>query len=407
MLATDPIAKGYLRQDGRKGLRNKVLVMFSVDCSSFVAQKIGAYFRDLGEDVDVVGSHACEDNQLNIRRLLAYSIHPNVGAVLIVGNGCEHTRLNKICEFARSNGRLSEWFYIQDLGGTIKSIEYGMRIVSDFLVELKKQNTVDFYLKDLCIGGECGGSDFASGLAGNPLVGSLFDDLVDTGATCIFEEMVEAIGLRDFLVNRGVDEKAKKDLGDTYDKTVHICKMSGQFSIAPGNMNGGLTTVEEKSMGAVVKGGTRQIQGVLKVAQQPPHAGLWMMDNLNDNAYDLSFIYGGDAYSMMDLITLGTHFNLLVTGRGHTVNNPIAPTVKITGNPKTYEKLKDDIDINAGKLLLGINSMEEMKKELLDYIICLCNGGKTLGEKLGHCEAEFVNGYQDPKKVIRPANCQA
>ncbi len=407
MLTNDPIARGYLRKDGRKGLRNKVLIMFTVDCSSFVAQKIGQYFRELGEDVDVVGSRACEDNQLNIRRMLAYSIHPNVGAVLFVGNGCEHTRIGKLCKFARENGRLAEWFYLQEVGGTVKGIEHGMRIVNGFLEELKKQETVDFYLKDLCLGGECGGSDFASGLAGNPLVGALFDELVDIGATCIFEEMVESIGLRDFLVNRGVDEKVKKDIGDTYDKTVHICKMSGQFSIAPGNMNGGLTTVEEKSMGAVAKGGTRQIQGILKVGQKPPHAGLWMMDNMNDNAYDVSFIFGGDAYSMMDLITLGTHFNLLVTGRGHTVNNPIAPTLKITGNPKTYEKLKDDIDINAGKLLLGVSTMEEMKKELLDYIIRLCNGGKTLGEKHGHCEAEFVNGYQDYRKVVRPANCLA
>lgn len=407
MLTADPIAKGYLRKDGRKGLRNKVLVMYTVDCSSFVAQKIGEYFQNLGEDVDVVGSRACEDNQLNIHRLLAYSMHPNVGAVLIVGNGCEFTRQDKLCEFARNNGRLAEWFYVQDVGGTVKSIEYGMRIVSDFLEKLRKQDMVDFYLKDLCLGGECGGSDFASGLAGNPLVGALFDDLVDIGATCIFEEMVEAIGLRDFLVGRGVDEAAKREIGNTYDKTIHICKLSGQFSIAPGNMNGGLTTVEEKSMGATAKGGSQPIQGILKVAQRPPRAGLWMMDNLNDNAYDNSFIYGGDAYSMMDLITLGTHFNLLVTGRGHTVSNPIAPTLKITGNPKTYEKLKDDIDINAGKLLLGESTMEEMEKELLDYIIHLCNGGKTLGEKHGHREAEFVNGYQDSRRVVRPANCLA
>ena len=119
MLTNDPIARGYLRKDGRKGLRNKVLVMFTVDCSSFVAQKIGQHFRELGEDVDVVGSRACEDNQLNIRRMLAYSIHPNVGAVVIVGNGCEHTRIGKLCEFARENGRLAEWFYLQEVGGTV------------------------------------------------------------------------------------------------------------------------------------------------------------------------------------------------------------------------------------------------------------------------------------------------
>jgi altronate hydrolase len=407
MFSTDAIGEGYLRQDGKKGIRNKTLVVFTVDCSAHVAFKIAEYFKTRGEDVDVLGSRACEDNQVNLRRLLSYSVHPNVGAALFVGNGCEFTLPDKLCEFAKKEGRLSDWFYLQTSGGTLKSIQKGISIVSGFLKELKKNRKAPLYLRDLVFGGECGGSDFASGLAGNPLVGRFFDNIIDLGGTCIFEEVVEAIGLREYLADRAVNGQVRKDIEDTYDKTVHLCKLTGQFSIAPGNMKGGLTTVEEKSMGATVKGGTRPISGVLKIAQRPKKPGLYIMDNLNDGHYDCGFINGGDAYSMMDLITLGTHINFLVTGRGHTVGNPITPCVKITGNPRTYENMSDDIDINAGRILLGENSLDEMARELLDYVITVCNGAQCKAEKLGHQESEFVNGLQDPSHVIRPKDCIA
>lgn len=407
MFPADTIGDGYLRQDGKKGIRNKTLVVFTVDCSAHVAFKIAEYFKTRGEDVDVLGSRACEDNQVNLRRLLSYSVHPNVGAVLFVGNGCEFTLPEKLCEFAKKEGRLSDWFYLQTSGGTLKSIQKGIGIVSGFLAELRKTQKAPVYLKDLVFGGECGGSDFASGLAGNPLVGRFFDNIIDLGGTCIFEEIVEAIGLKEYLAGRAVNDQVRKDIEDTYDKTVHLCKLTGQFSIAPGNMKGGLTTVEEKSMGATVKGGTKPISGVLKIAQRPQKPGLYIMDNLNDGHYDCGFINGGDAYSMMDLITLGTHINFLVTGRGHTVGNPITPCIKITGNPRTYENMIDDIDINAGKILGGENSLDEMVQELLDYVIAICNGTRCKAEKLGHQESEFVNGLQDPSRVIRPRDCIA
>jgi altronate hydrolase len=404
---TGAIGEGYLRQDGKKGIRNKVLVIFTVDCSAHVAFKIAEHFKARGEDVDVLGSRSCGDNQVNIRRLLSYSVHPNVGATLFVGNGCEFTLPDKLCEFARKEGRLSDWFYLQTSGGTLKSTQKGIGIVSGFLAELKKTQKTPVYLKDLVFGGECGGSDFASGLAGNPLVGRFFDNIIDLGGTCVFEEMAEAIGLREYLAGRAVNEQVRKDIENTYDKTVHLCKQTGQFSIAPGNMKGGLTTVEEKSMGATVKSGTRLISGVLKIAQRPKKPGLYIMDNLNDELYDCSFINSADAYSLMDLIALGTHINFLVTGRGHTIGNPITPCVKITGNPRTYENMSDDIDINAGRVLLGENSLDEMTQELLDYVIAICNGARCKAEKLGHQESEFVLSLQDPSRVIRPKGCIA
>jgi altronate hydrolase len=254
----------------------------------------------------------------------------------------------------------------------------------------------------LCFGGKCGGSDFASGLAGNVIVGRFFDHIIDLGGTCVFEEMVEAIGLKDYLAERAINEKVKQDIIDTYDKTVYICKKGGQFAISPGNFDGGLTTIEEKSMGATVKSGTRPISGVLKIAQRPKNPGLYILDVLNDAHYDVNFITGGDAYTMMDLISVGTHINFLVTGRGHTIGNPISPCIKITGNPRTYERMSDDIDINGGEVLAGKKTQDEKTEELLSYVIDVSQGRRTKAEILGHQEGEFVNALQNPCKVVWP-----
>ncbi|GHT63171.1 hydrolase [Spirochaetia bacterium] len=408
MFSVNSIGRGYLRSDGKKGIRNKVLVVYTVDCSFHVAQKIADYFFEQGEDVEVVGNRSCFDNQLNIRRLLSFLVHPNVGAALIIGNGCEYTQPARLCAFAREEGgRDAEWFNVQEAGGTTKAIEHGKKTISLLLEKLKKIEMVPLYISDLFFGAECGGSDFASGLAGNHLVGDFFDQVIDSGGTCVFEEIAEAVGLGDWLVERGANEKAKQEIRDTYDKMVYRCKLSGQYSISPGNFDGGLTTIEEKSMGAVVKSGSRQIQGVLKVAQRPRKKGLWLMDAGQDGDFSSGFYGGGDAQGILDMVTLGTHFNFLVTGRGHTVGTPIAPTIKITGNPKTYAAMSGDIDINAGKLLTGASSDEEMVQELFDYIAGLCKGKKVLAEQLGHHEGEIFGGYQVPDRVVRPEGCPA
>ena len=405
MFTNEKIGYGFPRKDGKIGIRNKVLIIFTVDCSSYVAQKISEHFRQLGENVDVVGTRPCLDNQVNIRRLLSFSVHPNVGATLVVGHGCEFTQPDRIVEYAKENGRISEYIYTQESGGTIGSISKGIKIVSRMLESIKNGPRYPLYLKDLIFGAKCGGSDFTSGLAGNPLVGNFFDKIIDLGGTCVFEEMTEAIGLKKYLTERAANKKAAREIIDTYDKSVLICKKSGQYAISPGNMRGGLSTIEEKSMGAVIKSGTQPIQGVLKIAQRPPKSGLWLLDRLQDEHFTTSHITGGDANSMMDLITLGTHFCFLVTGRGHIICNPIAPTIKITGNSNTFNKMIDDIDINAGQLLTGEKNLSELTKDLLNYVILLCNGKQSKGEKLGHREAEFFPNYQFPNKVVRPEQC--
>ena len=390
----EPICQGYLRPDGKKGIRNKVLVIYTVDCSWHVAVKTSEYFMDNGHDVDVVGQHSCYHHQDRVRALLSFCIHPNVGAVLVIGAGCENTRPEDICAFARKHGRIAEYFFLQEVGGTEKGLAKAKEIVYSMIDRLEKETPrVPMYIDELVISGKCGGSDFTSGLAGNPLVGSLFDRLVDAGATCMFAEVNEALGLKEPFIERGVSEQAKKEIAEVFDKAEISCKMVNHFFIGRGNVEGGLTSIEEKSLSSSSKSGTRPIQGVLKVSQQPPRKGLWIFDETPDEFFRYKLPNesnkGGDCAVIMLMNTAGCQVNLLITGRGHCCGTGISPTIKITGNPRTYAKMSDDIDINAGQLLTGEKTMKEMTDELLECIIDVCRGKAANADRLGHRENEM------------------
>ena len=255
------------------------------------------------------------------------------------------------------------------------------------------------YIQDLVIGGECGGSDFTSGLAGNALIGSVFDYVADHGGTAVFEELSEGIGLKDYLVSRGIDDKVKQDIANAYDKTVDFCSAYGQFSIAPGNMDGGLTTIEEKSMGAMVKSGRRPIQSVLKIAQSPTRKGVHLLDVIPDEKLEPAHFIAADPSDMLDLIAAGCHIVFLVTGRGHVVGTPVSPVVKVTGNPRTYNRMQDDIDFCAAGLLDGTESMSDMTERMLKKLRSICCGRLTNAEKMGHREGILYFNYQDPVNV--------
>ncbi len=273
---------GWPRSDGRKGIRNLVLVIYTVECASHVAHAIAQG----EEDVHVIGFPGCYDNQYAVRLMLALGRHPNVGAVLAVGLGCEYTRPDKIADVVRhSTSRPADSFYIQNQGGTRNSIETGKSIVRKMRQDIGAIAKVPMTLADLTIGCECGGSDGTSGLAGNPLVGTFFDRLVDAGGTAIFEEVVEMIGLKPIMLSRAANETARDQIDHAYEKAVRYCQAVRQFSVSPGNFAGGLTTIEEKSMGAFAKSGTRPIQGIIKVSQSPPTPGLWLMDSVPDDHF--------------------------------------------------------------------------------------------------------------------------
>jgi altronate hydrolase len=250
--------------------------------------------------------------------------------------------------------------------------------------------------EDLTVGCECGGSDGTSGLVGNPAVGRFFDWLVDRGGTAIFEETVEMIGLRDVLLSRSANPAARQALEKTYDKAERYCRSVRQYSISPGNFAGGLTTIEEKSLGAFAKSGTRPIQGVLRVAERPPHAGLWLLDSVPDETFmQFGYTNPNDTEGIMDLISAGSQIVLFVTGRGSVIGSPIAPLIKITGNTKTFNKMRDDIDFNAGTVLDGTDTLDQAALSLSQLVRRVAEGERSKPEALGHREYFVMYKHQD------------
>lgn len=391
----------FLRQDGRKGIRNRVLVIYTVECSAFVAQEIARRSGNL--DVECVGFEGCTDNEYAVRMLISLIRHPNVGAVLAVGLGCEYIQPEWLANIAKEEGKPADWFYIQQSGGTVSSIQKGLDSVKTMLVQLEQTPRVPMSFSELVIGGECGGSDYTSGLAGNVVVGNFFDKLVDAGGTAIFEEIVEAIGLGHLLSERAVDEKAREDIECTYEKALQYCKSVRQYSVSPGNFAGGLSTIEEKSMGAVIKSGSRPIQGVLKVSQKAEKPGLWLLDSTPDPHWmQFGITNPNDNEGLMDLISCGCHITFLVTGRGTVVGSAVAPVIKITGNSATYEKMIDDMDFDAGKVLDGRTTQPALAQELVDMVCEVASGKLTKSEALGHKEYFIPYKFQE-KEVVRRA----
>lgn len=394
---------GYQRKDGRLGIRNRVLVIYTVKCAEFVAQKIVERADHL--DVELIGFPGCTDNQYAVNMLISMIRHPNIGAVLAVGLGCEYIQPEWLADIATKEGKLSHWMFIQKEGGTQTTIEKGLAWVEWARKQLQDTPRVEMRLKDLVIGAECGGSDYTSGLAGNAVVGRFYDKLVDLGGTAIFEEIVEAIGLRDMLVKRGETEEVRQQLSYTYDKMLDYCKSVRQYSISPGNFAGGLSTIEEKSMGALVKSGSRPIQGVTKVAVPPTKPGLWLLDSTPDPYWmQFGITNPNDNEGLMDLISCGAHIVFLVTGRGSVVGSAVSPCIKITGNHATFERMAEDMEFDASPILSGEKSRDAMAEELALHVAEIASGVLSKSEAMGHKEFYIPYKYQD--KNIPPKACE-
>lgn len=399
----DAVWQGYLRADGRKGIRNTILVVYTVECASHVAHAIGQ-----GEpDVHVIGFPGCYDNQYAIRMILALGRHPNIGAVLAVGLGCEYTQPAKIAQSVRDSGRPATSFFIQEKGGTASSIALGKQTIAQLRAEMQKQvQLVPMSWSDLVVGSECGGSDGTSGLAGNPVVGAFFDLLVDRGGIAIFEEIVEMIGLRPILEARAATPQAADQLCSTYDKADRYCREVRQYSVAPGNFAGGLTTIEEKSMGAFAKSGSRPIQGVIRVAERPPHSGLWLLDSVPDQHFmQFGYTNPNDTEGIMDLVCAGAQIILFVTGRGSVIGSAVSPLVKVTGNAITYRRMTGDMDFNAGRILTGETTLPAAAEELAALVRAVASGQQTKPEALGHREYFLMYKHQDTPTL--EAGCHA
>lgn len=394
--------QGYARKNGSKGIRNRILVIYTVKCSEFVAQQIARQADH--PDVEVLGFDGCTDNQYAVNLLISLIRHPNVGGVLAVGLGCEYVQPEWLSRIAAEEGKEADWMFIQEEGGTLPAVEKGVASVRKMLEHLKDTPRVEMGFSDLIIGAECGGSDYTSGLAGNVVVGRFYDKLVDVGGTAIFEEIVEAIGLVDLLCGRAADEKARQELQYTYDKALDYCKSVRQYSVSPGNFAGGLSTIEEKSMGAVVKSGSRPIQGVIKVAAPAKKPGLWLLDSTPDPYWmQFGITNPNDNEGLMDLISCNAHIVFLVTGRGNVVGSAVSPCIKITGNHKTYKKMEADMDFDASPVLEGKCSQDELAMELARMVADVAGGAPSKSEALGHKEYFVPYKYQEKQVGVKRA----
>ena len=382
--------QGYLRSDGRKGIRNCVVVAYLVECAHHVAREIAQHFK--GQPVHLIGFGGCYPNAYADRMMNRLCTHPNVGAVLLLSLGCESFNRHKLAESIAASGRPVDTIVIQQTGGTKKSIDAGVVWIQAALRQIAGVPRVAMNVSDLTIGTVCGGSDATSGISANPAVGRAFDLLVRHGAATIFEETGEMIGLGDVMCSRAVTPELGHELKMSVDKAAHYYRQMGHASFAPGNAEGGLTTIEEKSIGAYCKSGDSVISGLIKPGDIPRKGGLYLLDVVPDGEPRFGFPNINDNAEIAELIACGSHMILFTTGRGSVVGSAISPVIKVCANPETYDRMRDDMDVNAGKILRLEASVDEVGEEIYNRVLDVASGVPSCSESLGH--QEFVLTYK-------------
>jgi len=382
--------KGFLRADGKKGIRNVLLVCYLVECAKFVAEQIVKEAND--KDVQLIGFSGCFPNDYAFDVLKAVCTHANVGAVLLVSLGCESFEKSRLKDEILNSKREARLINIQENKGSQNSISLGKDWVLKNIKKLKAQTKVPMKIDELIVGTICGGSDGTSGMSGNPAVGVAFDKLVKNKAKCIFEETGELIGCEHFMASRTENKNLAKNLITCVEKAAKYYKVMGYGSFASGNASGGLSTQEEKSLGAYAKSGSSEISGIIKPAQSPKESGLYLLDVVPDGEILWGFPNINDNSEIIELISCGAHIVVFVTGRGSVVGSAISPILKVCANPKTYENLEGDMDVNAGLIIKGEKNINEVGDEIYEKILSLASGKLSKSEALGH--QEFVLGYK-------------
>ncbi|OGD55233.1 hypothetical protein A3K78_02495 [Candidatus Bathyarchaeota archaeon RBG_13_52_12] len=367
---------GYRRPDGGVGVRNHLLVLAPIDCSYEPAKKIAA---QVDGATAVTQYHGCGKDPVLVHNLVGTGLNPNVAAILVIGLGCEALTVDTVAEGIRPSGKPVETLIIQQEGGTLKTQEKAVRILQRWAQGVAQLKPEPFPLSQLTLAVECGGSDATSGLAANPAVGVACDKLIDEGGAVIFSEPQEMIGTQHILARRAVNKRVASDIYKLIDQDEERLKAIGVDSrwMSAGNIDGGLTTIEEKSLGAIRKGGTRPIQGVLQNNwdrfDRPDGPGLWLQDGT-----------GLDVPSVTHMVAAGAQIVCFTSGQGSTTGHAIAPVIKITGNPLTYQQMEDNMDINAGTILGGSESLNSVGQRIYESIIDTANGKKTKAEALGY-----------------------
>lgn len=371
---------GYRRPDGRVGVRNHVIILPSVACSVEVGNAIAKKIKGV---IAISHPHGCAqlpfDAEQTLRTLVGVGKNPNVAAVLVIGLGCEVIDAPTVARKIAESGKPVKSLVIQEMGGSPKTIKGGIRIVKEMLTFASSIKKEKVGLDSLILGVECGGSDACSGLSANPALGVTSDLFIKEGGTIILSETTESIGAEHILARRALNKKVREKILEIVKRTemraLSLGLDIGKANPAPGNYEGGITTLEEKSLGCVMKGGSGKIMEVLEYAETPTRKGLVLMDTP-----------GHDAESVTGLIAGGTQVIAFTTGRGNPMGSAIAPVIKIATNSYLYSRMKDNMDLNAGEVITGKKSVEEMGEKIFSEVIRVASGKLTKSETLGHRE---------------------
>ncbi|MFY8328335.1 UxaA family hydrolase [Pseudoalteromonas sp. ZZD1] len=382
--------KGYLRKDGRKGIRNVILVTYLVECAHHVARAIVNGSDQ--DDVQLIGFPGCYPNDYSLNIMEKLCTHPNVAGVLIVSLGCEGFNREQLANTITASGRDVETLVIQKTGGTRKTIDAGLASVKQLRQSAYQAEIVPMDISELVVGTICGGSDGTSGIGANPGVGVCFDKLITDDAVCMFEETGELIGCEQIMAERAITPELGVEIMKSVEKAERYYTKMGYGSFAPGNAEGGLSTQEEKSMGAYAKSGSSKIHGLIKPGDIPTQGGLYLMDVVPDGEPMFGFPNIVDNAEIVEMIASGSHIILFTTGRGSVVGSAISPVIKVCANPETYDNLSDDMDINAGKVIKGEASVDQVGEEIYQLVREVAQGKPSKSEALGH--QEFVLTYK-------------
>ena len=369
---------GYRRKEGRPGIRNHILILPACACGSESCRIVASQVRGA---VNIVFNTGCSDvaanTEMSQKVLTGFALNPNVYGVVIIGLGCEtvpHAKLREKIQAKCSKPVVS--FGIQEEGGTLKTIEKAVRAAREMAAEAGMQQKEKFPISELLLGIECGGSDATSGIASNPAVGNLSDRLVDLGASAMMSESIEWIGGEHVLARRGATP-------EIHDQIIRVCEdyekhllSAGQDCRAgqptPGNKAGGLSTIDEKSLGCIRKGGTRPIVEVLEQAQPPTKRGAIVMDTAG---YDIS--------SVTSMAAAGCQIIIFTSGRGTPTGNAIVPVLKVTANEHTYSWMEDNMDVDLSGIIRGEQTIEASGGMLLEKLHDIANGKLTKAEAYG------------------------
>jgi altronate dehydratase large subunit len=382
--------RGYPRQDGRKGIRNYLVVAYLVECAHHVARRIAVPYEDDG--VQLIGFPGCYPSDYAHRVMTDLCTHPNVGAVLLVSLGCEEFQRRKLKAAIEASGRPVELFTIQASGGTAGTTQLGRAWVEAQLAALKAAPTVPFGFEDLVIGTKCGGSDGLSGVTINPAVGHAVDLLVDAGAAVMFEETCELIGCEEHMAGRAVTPDLGEALREAVRKADQYYSDLGHGSFGGGNIKYGLSTLEEKSLGAYAKSGSRPISGVIKPGVRPPHGGLYLMDTVNDGPVRYGIPNINDTQTITEMVASGCHLIVFTTGAGSVVGQALAPVIKGVSNSRVFTRMEGDMDVNGGTIADGFETVEDVGRHVVEAVVAAASGTPTKSEALGH--QEFVLAYK-------------